>query len=36
LRRDLKPKKPAGIRRKSDCKPPCGARGVSFCGGTHA
>ena len=27
LRRDRKPKKPAGIRRKSDCKPPCGARG---------
>lgn len=36
LRRDRKPKKPAGIRRKSDCKPPCGARGVSFYGGTHA
>jgi hypothetical protein len=35
LRRDRKPKKPAGTRRKSDCRPPCGARGVSFCGGTH-
>lgn len=32
LRRDLRPKKPAGIRRRSDWKPRCGARGVSFCG----
>jgi hypothetical protein len=34
LRRDRKPKKPAGIRRRSDWKPRCGAREVSFCGGT--
>ena len=30
LRRDRKPKTPAGIRRRSDWKPRCGARGVSF------
>jgi hypothetical protein len=30
LRRDHKPKKPAGIRRRSDWKPRYGARGVSF------
>lgn len=34
LRRDRKPNKPAGIRRRGDWKPPCGARGISFCGGT--
>ena len=34
-RRDRKPKKPAGIRRRSDWKLRCSSRGVSFCSGTH-
>lgn len=34
LRRGRKPKKSGGIRRRSDWKPRCGARGVSLCRGT--
>jgi hypothetical protein len=35
LEKRSQPKKPAGIRRRSDWKPRCGALGTNFCGGTH-